>query len=130
MTTFRRIAAASVLFAVMAMGVAAPAASAAGQGDATAASAGLDTALVAGPARRLRQRDNGPGRDSGPDIDGRAGGRGRTLLGLFHPLWLTAAAPFQAPVLVEVTFSPGAPSRAPAMPFLAPRTSRGPPSRS
>ncbi len=124
MSTFRRIAAASVLFAVMAMGLAAPAASAAWQGDATASAGGLDAALVASSTRRLRVGD------SAAEIDGRSGGRGHPLLGLFHPLWLTAAAPFQRPGFAEVAFSPGASLHAPAAPCLSPRTSRGPPPRS
>jgi len=124
MSSFRRIAAACALVAVMAMGLAAPAQSGARRDDATASAGSLDTALVAGSVRRARVRG------TAAEIDGQPPGQGTGLFTLLHALWLTAASPFPPPAATPAGSLARSISRAPAAPLLASRTSRGPPSRS
>ncbi|HEX4510933.1 MAG TPA: hypothetical protein VH328_12660 [Burkholderiaceae bacterium] len=120
---FRRIGAACALFAVVAMGFAAPA-EAGTREDTAAGASGLDTALVLASARRVRDRGTAAG------LDGRPDGNGHAPVGLFHPLWLGAAVLLPVPVFVAEGGVSRALLRAPAPPVFASRTSRGPPSRS
>jgi len=128
MSSLRRIAAEWALVAVMAMGLAAPAEAGARRDDATAGAGGLDTALVAASARRLRPRDRGAEPGAVPDVGGQLAGHGPP--GLFLPLWLGASSSLPPPAVVPARRLAQVLSRAPTGPLLASRTSRGPPSRS
>ena len=125
MSTFRRIAAACALIAVMAVGLAAPVEAGARRDDPSASAGSLDTALVAASTRRVRGTgtDRGPGSD---ELDGRAGHPDH-FLGLSHALWLASAVSFEPPAAAPAGAVADQPSRAPAAPLVASRSSRGPP---
>src|SRR3569623_2347250 len=124
MSTFRRIAAACALFAVMAMGLTAPA-EAGAQGAAATSAGGLDATLGVAAARRARGAVTDRG--GGDELDGQSHGHHG---GLFHALWLAASSSFPPPAFSYAGTLASAVWRAPATPLLDSRTSRGPPARS